>query len=162
MNEISSKKQEILTKHGFVPGTGRDVDCYFRAPVWVLDSRMIVNGDHADDYATVVYAVEDTSESGVLEGLFYSPSMLEYLLTDFGGEWDPQEMIDDLCMLTGNDVLLVGAGGMPSIFIEIYEDEWTRGDLHSPISDILKSIGALDLWLVKKRDELREKRRAEK
>ena len=161
MKEITTEKQEVLKKHGFVPEAGHGAAYHFSSPTWVLYSGMIVSGDHADDYATVIYACEDTCTDGVLDGLFYSPSMLEYLLRDFRDEWDPQEILDHLCAVTNGKLMLVDIGGVPTVFTKIHDHRWERGELRYAVSDMLKAVGALDLLLTEKRRELIQKREQE-
>ena len=131
----------------------------FCSPVWALDAQMLVQGTHATDRCHILYACEQT-EAEVLEGLFYAPSLLEYLLTDYLGEWSPERMLKEINRQTDTSIRLVDVGGIPMLFTRIDDRNWKESDLRFQISDMLKLIGQLDYLLPRKWKRLLAKRRA--
>lgn len=160
--ELSPERLALLAEYGFGKCPDCDFSYAFGAPAYAMDTHMIVQGDHASDRAYIYYATVDTYEDEHLEGLFYSPSMLEYLLLDFGGEWDPCRMVKDLGKGLDCEVRLVAVHGYPMLFIEIGEYEWKKADIRFEVSDMLKVVGRLDYLLPRKRDRLLAKRRKER
>ena len=159
--QIAPERVEILKKYGFQESTRENrcgMDGYFTSPTLFRDTGMLVTGDHATDYAPLIYA-EDEGRCG----LFYAPSMLEYLLMDFGGEWSVERLMRDLNRSSDCELKLEAVGGLPMIYTEIDDMDWKDGDLDYQISDMLKVIGYLDYVLFRKRERLwkaREKQHA--
>ena len=158
-NKISPERLAVLEKHGFDTQGNSPLSFAFYSQTASLDAKMLVTGDHATDYSTIYYASEQTDFYGLLDGLFYSPSMLEYLLIDFGGEWDPERTVRDINSALAADFRIVSVGGYPMFFTEICDYEWNAGDISDSVSEMLKLVGVLDYVLSKKRRSLIEKRR---
>lgn len=158
-NDLSPERLALLTEYGFGACPDCDISYAFSAPAYAMDTKMMVQGDHATDHAYVYYASVDDACGEHLEGLFYSPSLLEYLLLDFGGEWDPYRMLKDLGKDLDCEVRLVAVHGYPMFFIEIGEYEWKTADIRFEVSDMLKLVGQLDRLLPRKRASLIAKKR---
>ena len=162
IRQISSDRVAVLKKYGFQESTSEHrcgMADYFYSPILFRDTGMLVTGDHATDYATLIYAEEDGRC-----GLFYAPSMLEYLLLDFGGEWSVERLMRDLNHGSDCKLTLEAVGGLPMIYTEIDDTDWKTGDLDYQVSDMLKVIGRLDYILLRKRNKFwraREKRQRE-
>lgn len=159
-NQIALERIELLKEYGFRENIGENrcgMDYYFTSPILFLDTGMLVTGDHATDYAHIIYA-----EEGERCGLFYAPSILEYLLIDFGGDWSVERLMRDLNRNSNCTLILEDVGGLPMIYTEISDSDWTNHDLKHQVSDMLKVIGQLDYILPQKRERLwkeREKNR---
>jgi len=154
---IPEEKMKILQAHGFDPALRCGLESAFYSQTVALDSKMLVQGDHATDYAYILYScVEEGGE--VLDGLFYSPSILEYMLLDFGAEWELSPMLKSINRQTHGEVRLVGVGGYPMLYTEICDFEWEEGSLRYAVSDMLKVVAVLDHLLPRKREALRKKR----
>ena len=148
--EIPPKRLALLKALGFdiAPGSTLTHDA-FCCPTCTLDTKMLVQGDHATDRAYIYYACVRTDE-GELDGLFYAPSMLEYLLTDYQGEWSFSRMLKEINAQSDCKLSLVDVGGYPMLFTDIHEIDWQEKDLRFQISDMLKLIGQLDYLLSRK------------
>lgn len=155
MKELSAERIALLKEYGFNDGQ----DYGFPTHAYTMDTKMLVQGDHATDHAYIYYSSVKTFEDEQLEGLFYSPSMLEYLLVDYGGEWDFNRMLKTVQKELDCEVRLVSVHGEPYLFIEIDEYDWKMADIRFQISDMLKLIGQLDYLLSRKRKALRTKRK---
>lgn len=158
-NEISPERLAVLKKHGFDTEGNSSLSFAFCSQTAALDAKMLVRGDHATDCSHIYYAREESSFDGLLDGLFYSPSMLEYLLLDFGGEWKPERTVKDISAALSADFRLVFVGGYPMLFTEVYDYEWEQEDISDSVSEMLRLIGALDYTLSKKWHSLMAKRR---
>ncbi|MBQ7789598.1 MAG: hypothetical protein IJ398_08115 [Clostridia bacterium] len=159
MKIISAECCALLKKYGFDDSSNRDLSFGFPAPAYVMDTKMLVQGDHTTDHAYIYYACVDTYEGERLDGFFYSPSLLEYLLIDFGGEWDFNRMLKAIQRQLDCEVRLVSVNGYPNLFIELDEQDGKTADIRFQISDMLKLIGQLDYLLSRKLESLRAKRR---
>ena len=158
MKELPFGRLELLQSYGFGDRPDCDISWSFPAPAYAMDTQILVSGDHATDRAYIYYACVDTNEGEHLEGLFYSPSLLEYLLLDFGGEWDFNRMLKAIQKQLSCEARFVWVGGYPNLFIEIDEYDWKTMDIRFQISDMLKVIGQLDYFLPRKWESLRTKR----
>ena len=158
MKELSADRLALLKKCGFDDSPDSDLSRGFPAPAFAMDTQRLVQGDHATDHAYLYYACVKTWEDEELEGLFYASSLLEYLLVDYGGEWDFGRMLKTIQKQLDCEVRLVSVQGYPFLHIGIDEHNWRTADIRSEISDMLKLIGQLDYLLPRKRDSLRAKR----
>ena len=160
MKELSPERLALLRKYGFSDRPDCDISWIFPAPAYAMDTHMSVRGDHSSDLAYVYYATSVEGEAGeMLDGLFYSPSLLEYLLYDFGNEIKLNRLVSDLRRQLDCDMRLVFVKGYPNFFIAIDEYDWREADIRFQISDMLKLIGQLDYLLPRKLENLRAKRR---
>lgn len=159
MKELSPERLALLKEYGFSDRPDCDLSWVFPAPAYALDTEMLVQGDHATDRAYIYYASVETYDKEQLNGLFYSPSLLEYMLVDFRGEWSFDRMLKTVRKQLDCDVRLVSVSGYPNLFIEIDEYDWREADIRFQISDMLKLIGQLDYLLPRKLESLRAKRR---
>lgn len=159
MKELSYERLTLLKKYGFDDRLDSALAIGFPMPAYAMDTKMTVQGSHATDRAYVYYSCVKTFEDEELEGLFYSPSLLEYLLVDYIGEWDCNRLLKDVQKMLDCEVRLVSVDGYPALFIKIDERNWSTGDIRSQVSDMLKLIGQLDYLLPRKLQSLRTKRR---
>lgn len=157
MYVIEENKKKALEALGFgeIPDSE---DAYaLRGPRMAIKTPMLVSGDHASDIAYVYYAKAET-DKGVLEGFFYSPSLLEGLLLEFGGQWSPTRMLRELNRERDCEIDLVFAGGYPFFFTELADmdfDENSGGHgLGITLGDMYKLVGQLDYLLSRKRRSL--------
>ena len=159
MKELSATRLALLKEYGFSDSPDCENSWNFPYPAYSMDTKILVQGDHATDRAYVYYSCVNTLEGESLEGLFYSSSLLEYLLVDYGGEWDFYRMLKTIQKQLDCKVRLVSVNGYPYLFIGIDEHDWNTADIRSQVSDMLKLIGQLDYLLLRKRENLRIKRR---
>lgn len=159
MKELSSDRLALLKEYGFDDKLNSDLCWSFPAHAYAMDTKMLVQGNHATDHAYIYYACAEDLTGEQLDGLFYSSSLLEYLLVDYGGEWDFDRMLKAIQMQLDCKVRLVSLCGYPDLFIEINECDWNETKIRSRISDMLKLIGQLDYLLPRKLKDLRAKRR---
>lgn len=146
---ISPERVALLKACGFAaPPDSEDSEAFYYRSL-TLDSKMLVTGDHATDYAYIHYA-----ETDELSGFFYAPSLLEYLLTFHGDEINVKNLIRELSRYSDCDLSLVSVRGYPMIFTPIYQNDTTVHDLRYQISDMLKVVGQLDYILPRKRDRI--------
>lgn len=146
---ISPERVALLKACGFAaPPDGEDTDA-LRYRSLALDTRMLVTGDHATDYAYIHYA-----ETDELCGFFYAPSLLEYLLNFHGDKVNEKVLVRELSRYSDCKISLVSVCGYPMIFTPIYENDTTVHDLMYQISDMLKVVGQLDYILPRKRDRI--------
>ena len=155
--EIPAVHRAVLEKYGFENSYG-ELSFAFYAPSLSLDTHMLVQGDHATDHSHIFYAHTQAYE-GELDGFFYSPSLLEYLLTDYSGEWDPECMLKEINVQMDGNFRLVSVGGYPMLFTELTEYDWKDDNLRYALSDMLKLVGQLDYLLPRKWRTLMAKRR---
>ena len=147
--EIREARFALLKKNGFENPPICDLMSVFNCPNLALDTRMSVRGDHSDEIAYIYYASVEV-DGELLDGLFYVPSLLEYLYF-LGREkgWSFNDLWQDLNNTIYGDARLVFLRGYPAIFTEIYESSWSEKDLRFEISDMLKIVGSLDYVLNK-------------
>ena len=164
MHDIPENKAKALEALGFgnIPDAEDAYALRMRGPCMALKTPMVVSGDHAGDIAYIYYAKAET-DAGELEGLFYSPSLLEGLLLDFGGKWSPERMLRELNRERDCDIRLVGAGGYLFFFTELSDIDFESEELmRLSLSDMHKLIGQLDYVLPRKRRALILKERKKK
>ena len=150
---LTEEQNKILVKLGFTEYPDSE-DCHaFKNGTRALNTKMLVNGDHATDCAYIYYGRETTSEGETLEGLFYSPSLLEHLLVFHHTEWDCEGMISDINKNFGCEARLVMISIYPMIYLEAGKYEW-ESELQYPLSDMLQIVGALNYLLTMKNNEL--------
>ena len=159
MKELSAERLAILKEYGFTDRPDCDLSWSFPAPSYAMDTNIFVEGDHATDRAYIYYACVENSDGNKLDGLFYSPSLLEYLLLDFGSEWRFEPLLNRLRKQLSCEVQFVFVGAYPNLFIEIDEYDWKEADIRFQVSDMLKLIGQLDYHLPRKWKALLAKRR---
>ena len=150
---IPQDRLDILRGLGF--GKVPDCDCSyaFHTQALALEAKMSVNGDHASDIAYIYYAYI-SRENEVLDGLFYAPSLLEYMPIFAGREWQFDEMLEDICNTIHCEASVVGVGGYPMIFVPIYQYDFTQEErLRDHLSDMLKLIGICDYFLSREREK---------
>ena len=146
---IPQNRKEILTEYGFGDPPICDLLTIFNCPTMALNTKISVRGDHCDEIAYVYYASLEANGE-MLDGLFYVPSLLEYLYF-LGREdgWSFEAISEELSGTLGADTRLVFISGCPAIYTEIYDYAWSQSDLYFEISDMLKIIGTLDYLLSK-------------
>ena len=159
MKELSAERLALLKEYGFCDRPDCDLSWGFPASAYAMDTNILVQGDHATDHAYIYYAFVKTFEDEELEGLFYSPSLLEYLLVDYAGEWDFDRTLRTIQKQLDGEVRLVSVQGYPNLFLEVNESDWSTTGIRCRVSDMLKLIGQLDYLLPRKRDRLCAKRR---
>ena len=144
---IPQNRKEILTEYGFGDPPICDLLTIFNCPTMALDTKMSVRGDHCDECAYVYYASREV-DGELLDGLFYVPSLLEYLYF-LGSEngWRFDEIFEELSGTLGTDTRLVFISGCPAIYTEVCDYAWSQRDLRFEISDMLKVVGVLDYIL---------------
>ena len=165
MHEIPEHKRKALLALGFGAIPDAEDAQALRSPCMALATPMTVSGDHADDVAYLYYAKAET-DKGVLEGFFYSPSLLEGLLLAFGGQWSPERMLRELNRERDCEIDLVFAGGYPFFFTELTDMDFDENLgyhwLRITLGDMYKLIGQLDYLLPRKRRALIAKKRKTK
>ena len=147
MPDVIKSRFEILRENGFSEPPICDLMSVFHGPCLALETGMSVRGDHCDECAYVYYASMEVNGE-LLDGLFYVPSLLEYLY--FLGRksgWSFDLQLQHLNAAISADTRLVFLSGFPAIFSEIYSTSWSERDLRFEISDMLKIVGALDYLL---------------
>ena len=156
-NGIAPEKEELLRQFGFQGSESdymRRMCQYFSGFQMVLDPKMLVTGDHATDYSAIIYAEEDG-----FCGLYYAPSILEYMLLDYGKEWDFKRFLRELNRFSDCEITLRSQSGYPSFCVEITEQAFADKDIEYEVSTMLKLVGQLDYLLMRTRERLRAKRR---
>lgn len=149
---IPQNRLEILRELGFGDVPVCDCSYAFRTQTLALHAKMSVNGDHATDIAYIYYA-SVPCEDEVLDGLFYAPSLLEYMPVFAEREWHFDEMLEDICRTIGCEASVVGVGGFPMIFVPTCEYDFTKEQrLRDALSDMLKLIGICDYFLSRERE----------
>ena len=143
--KLSSDRRKVLEEHGFAPSPDCDVLTALGAPL-ALDARIWVQGEHGTDCSHIFYATAEV-DGEVLDGLFYAPSLLEYLMQWYGKRWSPKRTIREVNRCLDDEVRLVFVRGMPMIYYELAEYEWQIGTLSWSISDMIKAIARLDCLL---------------
>ena len=152
--DISPECRQALLALGFGDASGKDGGFDFCAPTLAAETGMLVEGAHATDRATVFYSVPITYEDEELCGFFYAPSLLEYLLTDYGGEWSADDLLRRLGRFHDRALRLVNVGGYPMLYIEARE----ASRIGYAYSDTLKLVGQLDYFLPHARRRLWNRR----
>ena len=159
--KIPQERLDILKELGF--GRVPDCDCSygFGTQALALDTKISVNGDHASDIAYIYYAcVSDNTR--VLDGLFYAPSLLEYMPTFAEREWQFDETLEDICHTISCEASVIDIGGFPMIFVPTYEYDFTKEEsLRDPLSDMMKLIGICDYFLSREREKFIRQRHSE-
>lgn len=158
MNELSAERLALLREFGFGNIPECEISQCLTSPAYAMDTKMLVQGDHATDHAYIYYASVGTSDGEEQKGLIYFSSLLSYLLCDHKGEWDFSRMLKDLQNQLDCKVQLIALQGYPAMFIEMNDRHWNSNSLRTRISDMLKLIGQLDYLLPRKRERLLAKR----
>ena len=144
--ELFEIRAEMLSKVGFGNVPDCDVSYSFGSNVVALDTKIVVQGDHADDLAYIYYAmIEDRGE--MLEGFFYAPSLLEHPLLSYQ-TFDISEILDEVNKQINCDGRIISCGGFYMIYIS-FDYYCIEYDFRLPLSDMLKVIGILDYFLSK-------------
>lgn len=146
-SSIPEPRLTILKKLGFADVPDCDPSYAFGTQVLALDAQMSVEGDHATDIAYIYYAcVTDKDET--LDGLFYAPSLLEYMPVYAKGEWHFDAMLSDICQTISCEASVQNIGGFPMIFVPTDAYDFSEGEcLRFPLSDMRKLIGITDYFL---------------
>jgi len=158
MKDLSSERSEILKEYGFCDKPDCKLAAGFPQKAYTLDTKMLVQGSHATDLACVYYSHVCSPDGEELCGLFYYSSLLEYLLTDFAGEWDPYRMLDGIQEQLECKLRLVSVEGYPYLYIEIGESALSVSGIRYKVSGMLKLIGQLDYLLPREKALLLAKR----
>ena len=148
---IPENRLTVLKKLGFTNVPDCDPSYAFGTQVMALDAQMSVEGDHATDRAYIYYAcVTDNDER--LDGLFYAPSLLEYMPVFAKGEWHFDAILSDVCQTISCEASVQNIGGFPMIFVPTDEYDFSEWEcLRLPISDMRKLIGIADYFLCRER-----------
>ena len=154
---IPEARLTVLKKLGFTDAPDCDPSYAFGTQVLALDAQMYVEGDHATDLAYIYYACV-TGKDETLDGLFYAPSLLEYMPSFANGEWHFDAILSDICKTVSCEASVRSIGGFPMIFIPTDEYDFSEGeDLRFPLSDMLKLIGITDYFLSREKMRFMEK-----
>ena len=156
-NRIAPEREALLRQFGFQGSESdymRRMCQYFSGFQMVLDAKMLVSGDHATDYSAIIYA-----EADGFCGLYYAPSILEYMLLDYGKDWNFDRFLRELNRYSDCEITLRSQSGLPSFCVEITEQAFADKDIAYEVSTMLKLVGQLDYLLIRTRDRLRAKRR---
>lgn len=153
IDEIFASRAKILREeYGFEDSPDSDEITAFHAPSIALDTKMIVQGDHADDCAYIFYSRPEV-DGKTLDGLFYAPSIFEYLVYRKGEGWSPKPILEKINRYTDCEIELKPVGGLMMLFCEIPDVDWQYKDIRFEISDMLKAVGQLDYFLQEEDDE---------
>lgn len=145
--QISKERIELLKKHGFGETPDCDVMIAFHSFSMALDTKMSIQGDHATDCAYIFYSRTESNDGELLDGLFHAPSLLEYMLWQYRGEWSFSRMLGNINRQLGNSIRLVSVGGIPMLYCELSDVDWTDCYFNFSVSDMLKLVGQLDYLL---------------
>lgn len=146
------QKIDKLKEYGFKPYDAHCELAYaFKNSAYYLDTKMLVEGSHATDYAEIIYAEEES-----FVGLCYYSSLMEYILTDFSNH-NVEKMLKKIGKTLGTSVLLEDVGGYPMIVKKCNDADFERGSIKNKVSDMLKIVGILDYLLQQKLDYLRKR-----
>lgn len=149
---ISPERAEQLKAFGFDEYTTNcDLLTLFNRQVYGKNTKMCVCGDHSEEIAEVIYAELDD-----LQGFFYAPSLLEYLLTFHREACNVEELLEIFCGFCSCEVSLQFVGGSPMFFVCADETDWKYDLAKLAVSDILKIVGVSDFWLTKKLREVQK------
>lgn len=142
----------FLQEYGFKDcGMLVDWSHEFNNSAYCYNTKMLVAGAHSTDYANLYYVSETT-----LEGLCYSSSLLEYLLTDFNNN-GIEMIIKKIGKYMGIKVELYKEAYVPLVVMRCNENTFNPNVMARKIGDMLKVIGALDYLLQQRLDYLRKK-----
>lgn len=140
---MKSEHLELLQSLGFTRYiSGCELMYAFRKPAYGIDTRMLVQGDHATDYADLIYADEED-----FQGFCYAPSMLERLMMSHPYTHGVEKMLRQIGRVTGVWVELAPVGPYPMFVIRCDDGDFTCGNIRYYLSDMLKLIGILDYHL---------------
>lgn len=150
---MTEKSIEILKQFGFKPYcTNCDLLSAFKKPAYGLDTQMIVQGDHADDIAELIYACEDD-----FKGFCYAPSILEAIMINYPKKHNIDKVLKKLEKV-GIFVELKFVGIFPMVVLPCDEKGLESPLLKFDVSDMLKVVGILD-YLLQQRLEYLDKQR---
>ena len=155
--EIPSEHLALLQQYGFGQSPDCDLLGAFSHGDLAMDTHMEVSGDHATDHAYIYYAITQTNE-GELEGLFYAPSLLEYLPMEFPEDWKPARLLAQVNVQLEEKAKIVHVGGFPMFYLPIENYDWEYDGLRTVVSDMLKLVARTDYLLSRKWNALMAKR----
>ena len=148
MYELKSPRT-LLPEFGFVQDGGHPS---FARRAFTLETGILVEGDHATDRADLYF----TDEEGHC-GIFYAPTLLERLLTEFEDEAYLRALLAEL-LHPVDRLELVAVGGTPMILLPLPSGDLDRRSVVFSLSGMKKLIGILDYFLPRRLDALlREK-----
>ncbi len=147
---MTQESIKILEDFGFKPFLdGSEIMLAFENSTYAYDTKMIVQGDHADDYATIIFANEKD-----FTGLCYCSSLMEHLMLNFD-DHGVEKIVKEL-QKASIYVELRCVCGYPMIAIDLGKGELSATTLKSRLSHMLKAVGALDYLLQKRLKRLRK------
>ena len=117
MKKLSAERLSVLKKYGFNDNLNCEFS-YIFSSYCALDTKLLVQGSHATDHAYIHYACVNTDSGEQCEGLFYSSSLLEYLLTDFYGEWNFEIILKKIQKQLDCKLQLVSINTYPYFYID--------------------------------------------
>lgn len=156
--EIPAEHLALLQEYGFCQSPDCDLLGAFSDVDLAMDTHMQVSGDHATDLAYIYYAIINTNE-GELEGLFYAPSLLEYLPMEFPKDWNEKRVLAQVNEQLEDEARIVHVGGFPMFYLPLEEYDWKYDLLRTAVSDMLKLVGRVDYLLSRKWNRLMIKQR---
>ena len=134
---------ELLQSLGFTRyESGCELMYAFERPAYAIDTGMLVQGDHATDYAELIYADEEN-----FRGFCYAPSMLERLMMTYPYTHGVEKILRQIGRTTGVCAELAPVGIYPMIVIRCDDGDFACGNIRYYLSDMLKLIGMLDYHL---------------
>ncbi len=142
----------FLEEYGF-KDCGRLVDWSyeFKNNAYYYDTKMLVEGSHATDYAYLYYLDEEN-----LTGLCYYSSLMEYLLTDFD-DHGVDGILNKIYKYVGIKVELYKEAYIPLLVMRMDEENFTKEGASKKIGDMLKVVGMMDYLLQQRLNYLRKK-----
>ena len=151
---MDAKKIEILKSYGFTRYT---TDCElmyaFRNEAYGLDTKMLVQGAHADDYADLIYAEEEG-----FQGFCYCSSLMEDIMLNFSNH-NVERIVKKLGTVANVWLELKAIGGYVMVVSKCDDFDFNNDYIRWHISDMLKAIGMLDYLLQQRLKYLMNKRR---
>ena len=152
------EKVEILEKLGFADAPDCDLLAVL-SPSRAIKTPMSVTVDHASVIVYIYYARGETKH-GVLDGFFHAPSLLEYMLLDFGAQWNPKRLLQQINRRLGLELQLVYISGYPMFYAELTDFHWNQPHyLSTELGDMYKLAGVLDYLLPHTQNRLQAKRK---
>lgn len=144
MHELKSPPA-LLPEFGFVRDGGHPS---FARRAFTLETGILVEGDHAVDRADLYF----TDEEGYC-GIFYAPTLLERLLTEFEDEAYIRDLLAELLQPVDR-LELVAVGGTPMILLPLPSGDLDRRLVALALSGMKKLIGILDYFLPRRLEDL--------
>ena len=146
---MTEKSIEILKQYGFMPYDNGDELNYVNQPYY-YDTKMIVQGSHADDYAYIICVDEQD-----VKGFCYASSLMEYVITNFDNH-NIEKILKDISKYTGIYVQLYYNGNVPFVVNRCQVDNLDATSVKSRMSNMLKLVGSLDYLLQKRLKHLQK------